>query len=72
MGRKYIAEIPKQWLQEHLLTVVKEYFEYTDDWSYRRLLELVKEQIPELLNDIIAINLDTDNPHLLDVIEDFS
>ena len=71
MGRKYIAKIPKQWLQEHLLTVVKEYFDYTDDWNYRRLLELVKEQIPELLNDIIDINSDTDNPHLLAVIEDY-
>ena len=71
LGRKCIAEIPKQWLQEHLLTVVKEYFDYIDDWNYRRLLELVKEQIPELLNDIIAVNSDTDNPHLLDVIEDY-
>ena len=71
LGRKYIAKIPKQWLQEHLLTVVKEYFDYIDDWNYRRLLELVKEQIPELLNDIIAVNSDTDNPHLLDIIEDY-
>lgn len=64
-GREQIATIPKKWLQEHLLTVVKNYFEYTDDWNYRRLLELVSKQVPELMEDVLLINSDTNNPDLL-------
>lgn len=70
-GREQIATIPKKWLQEHLLTVVKNNFEYTDDWNYRRLLELVSKQVPELMEDVLLINSDTNNPDLLEVIEDF-
>lgn len=70
-GREQIATIPKKWLQEHLLTVVKNYFEYTDDWNYRRLLELVSKQVPELMEDVLLINSDTNNPDLLEVIDDF-
>lgn len=70
-GREQIATIPKKWLQEHLLTVVKNDFEYTDDWNYRRLLELVSKQVPELMKDVLLINSDTNNPDLLEVIEDF-
>ena len=70
-GREQIATIPKKWLQEHLLTVVKNDFEYTDDWNYRRLLELVSKQDPELMKDVLLINSDTNNPDLLEVIEDF-
>ncbi len=70
-GWDQIAKIPKKWLQEHLLTVVKNDFEYTDDWNYRRLLELVSKQVPELTEDVLLINSDTYNPDLLEVIEDF-
>ena len=70
-GSEQIAKIPKQWLQEHLLTVVKNDVEYTDDWNYGRLLELVKKQAPELMKDVLLINSDTNNRDLLEVIEDF-
>lgn len=70
-GREQIATIPKKWLQGHLLTVVKNDFEYTDDWNYRRLLELVSEQVPELMEDVLLINSDTNNLDLLEVIEAF-
>lgn len=70
-GQEQIAKIPKKWLQEHLLTVVMNDFEYTDDWNYRRLLELVSKQVPELREDVLLINSDTNNPDLLEVIEDF-
>lgn len=70
-GREQIAKIPMQWLEKHLMTVVKNDFEYTDDWNYRRLLELVSKQVPELMEDVLLINSDTNNPDLLEVIEDF-
>ena len=70
-GREQIAKIPKKWLQEHLLTVIKNDFEYTDDWNYRRLLELVSKEVPELTENVLLINSDTNNPDLLEVIADF-
>lgn len=71
LGRREIAKIPRAWLKSHLLAVVKNDFEYSDYWNYRRLLELVVELAPELKNDILSINSGTTNPDLIDVIDDY-
>lgn len=71
LGRREIAKIPKTWLKSHLLAVVKNSFEYSDDWNYRRLLELVVKLIPELKNDILSINYGTTDPNLIDVLEEY-
>ena len=71
LGRREIAKIPRVWLKSHLLAVVKNDFEYSDYWNYRRLLELVVELAPELKNDILSINSGTTNPDLIDVIDDY-
>ena len=70
-GAKKVSEIPKVWLKTHLVDVVKNDFEYRDDWNYRRLLEMVTEVIPDLKASILSINSETDDPDLIDVINDF-
>lgn len=71
LGRKKIVEIPKKWLYDHLLEVVKSDFDYGDDWNYRRLLELVSEVLPERLDDFIRLNVGTTNTDLIEVMDDF-
>ncbi len=71
MGRRKIAEIPKAWLKAHLPVVVKRDFDYSDDWNYRRLLEAVVETVPELKDTILAINAETTDEDLIEVINDF-
>jgi len=70
-GRKKIAEIPKAWLKTHLLNVVKKDFDYSDYWSYRRLLEVVVEIVPELKDMILSINSETADKDLIEIINDF-
>lgn len=71
LGRKKIAEIPKNWLCNHLLEVVKSDFDYADDWNYRRLLELVSEVLPERKDDFVRLNVGTTNADLIEVMDDF-
>ncbi len=71
MGRGKIAEVPKAWLKAHLPAVVKRDFDYSDDWNYRRLLEVVVETVPELKDTILAINAETTDEDLIEVINDF-
>ena len=71
MGRKKISEIPKVWLRTHLIDAGKNDFEYWDDWNYRRLMEMVAEVVPDLKAPILSINSETDDPDLIDVINDF-
>lgn len=71
MGRRQIAEVPRTWLKLHLLTVVESNFDYTDYWNYRRLLEVVVKLAPELKNAVLSINIETTDPDLLEVIDDY-
>lgn len=71
MGRRKIAEIPKAWLKAHLPDVVKRDFDYSDDWNYRRLLEVIVETVPERKDTILAINAGTTDEDLIEVINDF-
>ena len=71
LGRKYVSFIPKGWLSKHIVDTVKKYFDYTDDWNYRRLLELVSIEIPELLPDLLEINADSKDLDIIECIEDF-
>ncbi len=71
MGRKKIAEIPREWLKTHLPGVVRRDFEYSDYWNYRRLLEVVIEVVPELKDTILSINSETADEDLIEIINDF-
>ncbi len=71
MGRGKIAEVPKAWLKARLPDVVKRDFDYSDDWNYRRLLEVVVATVPELKDTILAINAETTDEDLIEVINDF-
>ena len=71
MGRRKISEIPIECLELNLLCTVKKYFDYGDDWNYRRLLEVVVESAPKLTGEILLINENSDNQYILEIIDDF-
>ena len=71
LGRNKISEIPKDWLSSHLLNIVTCSFDYSDDWNYRRLLELVVELLPDNKAEFIELNWGTANVDLKEVIDDF-
>ena len=71
MGRRKISEIPIEWLELNLVCTVKNYFDYSEDWNYRRLLEVVVESVPKLTEEILLLNENTDSQDILEIIDDF-
>ena len=71
LGRKYVSFISKNWLKIHITDTVIRYFDYNDDWNYRRLLELVSMEIPEVMNEILEINKASDQIGILECIGDY-
>ncbi|MBO4696152.1 MAG: hypothetical protein J5643_02585 [Lachnospiraceae bacterium] len=70
-GRHYIQKINREWRLEHILESAKECLDFSDDWEYRRFLELVDLSAFELLQDVILIGKDSDNPEIKEASQDF-
>lgn len=61
IARKKIKTIPSDWLIEHLPNVAKTAICFDDEWEYRRLLELLSEEIPKLLDWGIELGINSKN-----------
>ena len=70
-GREGILRIDRIWRLEHILEEAKECIDLTDDWEYRRFLELVELSAFELLPEVILIGKDSDNPENREASQDF-
>ncbi len=71
LGRKKINEINKEWLKQNLVFVTEKCIDYSDEWEYRRLLELVVLTIPELKSEILEKGKKTGNEEIREVVTDF-
>ena len=70
-GREGILRIDRIWRLEHILEEAKACIDLTDDWEYRRFLELVDLSAFELLPEVILIGKDSDNPENREAAQDF-
>ena len=72
IGRKKIGEIAnRQWLIKHFMEIADENIDYSDDWEYRRLVELVVLHVPELKENVLAKGADSENDEIREVVEDY-
>lgn len=72
IGRKKIEEISnRQWLIKHFMEAADENIDYSDDWEYRRLVELVVLHVPELKENVLAKGADSENDEIREVVEDY-
>lgn len=71
LGRKKIDEIDKDWLKQHFLAVAESCIDFSDDWEYRRLLELIVCVIPELKAAALEFGKDSENEDIREVVEDY-
>lgn len=71
LGRNKLKEVNKFWLQKHLIRVASSCINFSDEWEYRRLVELVIEVIPELKDEILRIGVDSENEDVREVVYDF-
>lgn len=71
IARRKIGEIDKDWLRVHFLEAAKAAVDFTDYWEYRRLLELIVCEIPELKPWALKMCEDSEDEDILEVLEDY-
>ncbi|MBR1736163.1 MAG: hypothetical protein IJ736_03980 [Firmicutes bacterium] len=72
LGRKKINEISKEWLNKNFLEVAYSSIDYSDEWEYRRLVELVVLVVPELIQEVLDIGRNSENAEIREVVEDYA
>ena len=71
LGRKKLNEINKDWLNRNFLKVASSCIDYSDEWEYRRLVELVVLVVPELKQKVLDIGKNSKNEEIREIIEDY-
>ena len=71
LGQKKINEINKEWLEQYFLEVAEACIDFSDEWEYRRLVELVASVIPELKEKVLELEVDSDNEEIRELVEEF-
>ena len=51
--------------------MAKECIDFSDDWEYRRLLELIVIVLPEVKLEALKICEDSEDEDILEIIEDY-
>jgi hypothetical protein len=73
IGRRAIAEIPRDWLLKHIEKAAQFLCTYNDEWEYRRLGELHQAlNDPDLMRRYIQRGFDMDNLEILEAAQDFA
>lgn len=71
LARERIKKMPLEWLFQYFPEAAYESVCFEDEWEYRRLLELVQETVPQLLEVFINQGASSKNEEIREVIEDF-
>ena len=71
LGRKKINEINKEWLGQYFLEVAETCIDFSDEWEYRRLVELVDFSVTELKDKVFELGVDSDNEEIRELVEEF-
>ena len=71
-GRLQILMMPKDWVGCHILDAATESLDPNDDWSFRRLLELLAMVCPGLIAAVVKDGLASLNPEIREAAVDFS
>lgn len=71
LARKKISEINKEWLYRNFLEVAALCIDYSDEWEYRRLVELVDLVAPKLMQQVLDIGKKSKNEEVRETVDDF-
>ena len=70
-GRARVLAMPREWVLSRIELLAVEALNLSDDWEYRRLLELADSLDPGLVRRLQPIGLASGNPHVREAAEDF-
>ena len=71
LARRKIEEIDKNWLKNYFVEVAKTCINFSDEWEYRRLVELIIVVLPELKQEVLKLGEQSENEEVREVVEDY-
>ena len=72
LGRKRVTSLDKKWLKDHLIDVAKDTLDLSDEWEYRRFVELVMAAIPDLKDKVVEMGMLSDNEDIREAADDYN
>lgn len=70
-ARKCLTQFPVEWISDKIKTVVTTTIDISDDWDYRRLLELSELISNDMLSWSLNLMKDSDDDEIKEAISDF-
>jgi hypothetical protein len=70
-GRHQVLSFPRTWVLEQIEQVAVEVLDLSDEWEYRRFLELALLIDVELMQRFVALGLNSIDPDIREAAEDF-
>ena len=70
-GRKQVLDLPRDWVVGNFVQVAAEALDLSDNWEYRRLLELAELLDAALVKQLILVGLQSEDPELREAAEDY-
>lgn len=71
IARNKINEIDRAWLKQYFLEAAEKCIDFSDEWEYRRLMELVVCVVPELKEDALELVKYSENEDIQEVAQDY-
>lgn len=72
LARNKIKKIPSDWLVQHFPKVIQSSINVEDEWEYSRLMELIIETAPQLVQDYVELGLASINEEVREAAEDIA
>jgi hypothetical protein len=70
-GRRGVLDMPRPWVLAHVERVAAEALDLSDEWEYRRLLELADLLDAGLVQRLVRLGLGSGDPNVREAAEDF-
>lgn len=70
-GRQQVLALPRAWVLERIEQVAGEAIDLSDEWEYRRLLELAESLDAGLVQRFVSLGLDSEDPEVREAAQDF-
>lgn len=70
-GRQQVLAMPRDWVLQSLENLVNECLDLTDQWEYRRLLELAQELDADLVKRLVQLGHASNDEDIQEAARDF-
>ncbi len=71
LGRQQVLAMPRLWVLQTIEAVASECLDLTDDWEYRRLLELANELDAAMVERLVQLGVASDDQDVREAANDF-